>query len=325
MYLSFVLFLYYCFDASCVGVSFFISEIHESKVIAETSDSKSVVAMFAIPPLACPPGRSLSTSNAGQSCLSSTKGASNAPSRQSALGPFVFNSDGRTGIQTANHAAGLVGLLQLAGAHPCNLVGTLGHSSWSIWFHDNNDAIFQSHGLLGMFNQVSLLVLLRHFALASNEARELYDQQHSNDQSGAANEYVPPWVQSFSCLFEAQQNVPSASAQAAEIRNERRSVVSGLTGRQALLGNHHSHGPAQLRSETLTNIGARWMRQISVRDVDFEVMGDDAMRNQMDNLLVEGFNDTTNEFPACCHCTNDSACRQNAHMDCGAERNDLAA
>jgi hypothetical protein len=70
---------------------------------------------------------SLSTSNAGQSRLSSTEGTSNAPHRRSALGPFVFNSNGRTGIRTANHAAGLIGILQLAGAHPSGLVGTLGH------------------------------------------------------------------------------------------------------------------------------------------------------------------------------------------------------
>jgi hypothetical protein len=40
----------------------------------------------------------------------------------------------------------------------------------------------------------------------------------------------------FFHLFEAQQNVPSASAQLAESRNERCMVVSGLTGRQAPLG-----------------------------------------------------------------------------------------
>ncbi len=49
VYLSFVLFLYYCFDASTVGVSFFISEIQKSEVITETSDSKSVMEMFAVP------------------------------------------------------------------------------------------------------------------------------------------------------------------------------------------------------------------------------------------------------------------------------------
>jgi hypothetical protein len=64
------LFLYYCFDASNDGVSFFIGEIHKSEVIAKTSDSKSVVEMFAIPPLVHPPRRATSTSTAGSSSTS---------------------------------------------------------------------------------------------------------------------------------------------------------------------------------------------------------------------------------------------------------------
>ncbi len=142
------------------------------------------------------------------------------------------------------------------------MVGTLGHNNWTVWYQDNIEAIFQSDGPLGMYNPISPLVLLHHFALASNQAREVYDQQHSNHQTGATHKDVPPWIQSFFHSFEAQQNVPSASAQAAETRNERRSVVSGLTGHQAPLGNHHGHGPAQLRSKTLTDSGAMRMRQM---------------------------------------------------------------
>jgi hypothetical protein len=117
--------------------------------------------------------------------------------------------------------------------------------------------------------QQSPLILLCHFCCASNQARGLYDCQHSNNQSGAAHKDVPPWVQKFFHLFEAQQNVPSASAQSAETRNERHSVVSGLTGRLAPLGNNHGCDPAQLCSETSTNIGARKLRQIYVGDVEF--------------------------------------------------------
>jgi hypothetical protein len=84
-------------------------------------------------------------------------------------------------------------------------------------------------------------------------------------------------------LFEAQQNVPSASAQAAKTRNEWCSVVSGLTRHQAPLGNYHGHGPAQLCSKTSTNIGARRMGQMYVGGVEFEVMGDDAMSDKMDD------------------------------------------
>jgi hypothetical protein len=55
------------------------------------------------------------------------------------------------------------------------LVGTLGHNNWTTWFQDNIDAIFQANSPLGMFNQVSPLVLLQDFSAASNQARDLYN------------------------------------------------------------------------------------------------------------------------------------------------------
>ena len=81
-----------------------------------------------------------------------------------------------------------------------------------------------------MFKVVSPLVLLRHFAVVQGQAKDMFDRSHSTDQTGAAHEDVPPWAEHFFRLFEAQQNVPSASAQLAETRNERRMVLSGLTG-----------------------------------------------------------------------------------------------
>ena len=103
--------------------------IHESEVIVDLgglSESKSVVAMFSIPPLARPRPRVSNSNATGLPHSSSTNGASNPPHRRSALGPFVHSSNGRTGIRSANHAAGLIGLLHLAGAHPTGLVGMLG-------------------------------------------------------------------------------------------------------------------------------------------------------------------------------------------------------
>ena len=129
--------------------------IHESKVVVDLgglSESESVVAMFSIPPLARPrPGVSNSNAASLLPRSSSTNGASNAPRRRSALGPFVHSSNGRTGIRSANHAAGLIGLLQLAGAHPTGLVGTLGHNNRTAWFQDNIQAIFQADGPLIKF------------------------------------------------------------------------------------------------------------------------------------------------------------------------------
>ncbi len=126
---------------------------------------------------------------------------------------------------------GLIGIIQIAGAHPTGLIGTLGHNNRTTWFQENIDAPFQSDGPLGMFNQISPLVLAGYFSLASIQAREIYDQNHSADQSSAAHEDVPPWAEKFFGLFEAQQNMPvSASAQAAEISYKRRSVALALTG-----------------------------------------------------------------------------------------------
>jgi hypothetical protein len=181
-----------------------------------------------------------------------------------------------------------------------------------------------------MYNRVLPLVLARHFSTASNQARELYDCHHSNDQSGAAHEDVLPWAQQLFRLFEAQQNMPSATAQDAETRSERRSVVSGLTGRQAPLGNHHPAGqecPVQLQTETSRNARSARMRQMHIGDVNVEVLGNDTMNNRVDEefLLVEGVEDTIDEHPARRHRTHNGVRRQNANIDFGAGRNDPAA
>jgi hypothetical protein len=198
---TFHLFVLYICSAptSHVCLSFFVSLIKLCEVITDAdlsspSDSKSVMEMFSIPPLAWQPQQqcqerpSSSLSNStNRTRSSSTKGVSNALRRRSALGPFVFASNGRTGIRSANHAAGLIGLLQLAGAHSNGLIGTLGHNNRTTWFQDNIEAIFQAKGPLRMFNQISLMVLARHFSTASNQAKELYNCHHSNNQSGDAH------------------------------------------------------------------------------------------------------------------------------------------
>jgi hypothetical protein len=119
-------------------MSSFVSLIDRREVIADDdlsfpSDSKSVVEMFSIPPLGqqpqqqCQERSSLSLSNTTNTTRSpSTNGISNAPSRRVPLGPFVFTSNGTTGIRSTNHANGLIGILQLAGAHTSGLIRTLG-------------------------------------------------------------------------------------------------------------------------------------------------------------------------------------------------------
>ena len=122
--------------------------------VFERSQHDSVIEMFAIPPLAqqqvqrqqerpsstftTNTSRSTTTSTSNTSQLASTANTStantsegtttNATRRRSALGGFVFTSNGRSGIRSANHAAGIIGLIQLAGAHPSRWEGTLGHN-----------------------------------------------------------------------------------------------------------------------------------------------------------------------------------------------------
>jgi hypothetical protein len=105
---------------------------------------------------------------------------------------------------------------------------------------------------------------------------------------------MPPWARQFFCLFEAQQNLSSASVQAAETRNERRSVVTGLIGQQAPLGNYQNQRPIQLCTETSRNIGTPRQRQMNMGDFNVEVVGEDTINNERmeDEFLVEGLDDT---------------------------------
>ncbi len=228
---------------SYVCIPYFVSvtdrrEIVRDDDLSSASNSDSDLEMFSIPPL----GRlsqqqrqersssSLSNTTKKSTQSPANEGVSNAARRRVPLRPFVFTSNGRTGIRSTNNANGLIGILQLAGAHPSRLIGTLGYHNQQTWFQANIDAIFQSDGPLGRCNRVSHLVLAWHFSMASSQAKDIYECLHSIDQTGAAHEDVPPWAQQFFRLFEAQQNLPSASAQAAETRNERRSIVTGLIG-----------------------------------------------------------------------------------------------
>jgi len=207
------------------------------------------------------------------------------------------------------------------------LISTLGHNNRLAWFQENTPVLFQADGPLGIFKVASPLVLLRHFAVAQGQAKDMFDRSHSTDQTGAAHEDVPPWAQHFFRYFEALQNVPSVSAQAAELRSERRSVVAGLMGRQAPLGNHTGHRPVQLRTETSPNFGTPRMRQRNMGNFNVEVV-DDAMMNERileEEFLVEGVDDSMEERPARRRRINSGVRRRNANIDFGAGRNDPAA
>jgi hypothetical protein len=129
--------------------------------------------------------------------------------------------------------------MQLAGVHPSGLLGSMGHGNRQAWFQSTASMLFQSDGPLGGFNKVSASVLMRHVSAAERHARGMYGCSHSSNTTGAEHEDVPAWASHFYQLFEAQQNIPSVSAQVGEVRDERRSIVAGLVGCQAPLGHHH--------------------------------------------------------------------------------------
>jgi hypothetical protein len=77
-----------------------------------------------------------------------------------------------------------------------------------------------------------------HFGAAQHQVQELFNQQHSSDQSGVGKEDFPPWAWQFFQYFEAMESNPSASAQAAEVATQRRNLVTSVQGRQAPLRPH---------------------------------------------------------------------------------------
>ncbi len=161
---------------SYVCIPYFVSVIDRRETIGDddlssASDSDSVLEMFSIPPLGRPSQQQrqeilsspLSNTTTNSTDSPANEGVSNIARRRVPLGPFVFTSNGRTGVRSTNHANGLIGILQLAGAYPSGLIGTLGYHNRQTWFQENVDAIFQSDGPHGRFNRVSHLVLARHF------------------------------------------------------------------------------------------------------------------------------------------------------------------
>jgi len=235
------------------------------------------------------------------------------------LGGFVWDTPEKTGIRDSARATAIIGILQLAASHPQGYLGSIGTNGRTAWFAEHSPVLFQHDGPLGCFNSVSNLILMRHFSTAQRQARELFNQQHSSDQSGAGEEDVPPWARQFCRFFEAVESNPSASAQAAEVATQRRrNVVSSVMGRQAPLGHHPGTGPVQLPTETRGSnrpvSGSVRRRQQSVGDFETEILGDN----------VKGVDDTENRRPAQCsrmqlsgtHCRKCPRCR--AHRACCA-------
>ncbi len=119
------------------------------EIIADLSNTKSVVAMFAILSLTRPrpqvqqdsgaPALSSDSSGAAGATLSTSRGAAAASFATSqTLGGFVFDTPERTGIRDAARASAIIGIPQMAEAHPQGFVGTLGPNSCTAWFTANS-------------------------------------------------------------------------------------------------------------------------------------------------------------------------------------------
>ena len=190
-------------------------------------------------------GTSASGGAAVSSVTSSGRGSTGVSRRLQMLGGFVWDTPEKTGIRDSARATAIIGILQLTASHPQGYLGSIRTNGHTAWFAENSPVLFQHDGPLGCFNSVSNLILMRHFSTAQRQARELFNQRHSSDQSGAGEEDIPPWARHFFRFFEAIENNPSASAQAAEVATQRRNVVTSVMGRQAPLGHHPGTGPVQ--------------------------------------------------------------------------------
>ena len=195
----------------------------------------------------------------------------------------------------------------MAKAHPDGIVGSLGHNNKKSWYIANLDRFFRpNEGPLSYFAPASYQVVQRHVSHAQALAKVYYTRDHSNDQSGANQEDVPEWAQAFYRLFEDSQITNSEAT-----RNERRQVVTSLTGRQAPLG-YRGDGPAELRTETSRNEGAVGLQARIVGNVSVEEIPVSNVGNE------EGVNDTENRRRAPIRVTNNGPRRRNVHIGGGS-------
>jgi hypothetical protein len=244
--------------------------------------------------------RSAVAAGRGSSTRTSVRRVVNGSRRRQALGGFVWDTPEQSGIRDSTRASALVGILQLAEAHPQGFMGSLANNNRSAWFCSNSDILFQDDGPLGSFTQIRYQLLQRHFGVALRQAKEYYTRNHSSEQSGAGQEEIPAWARSFFRLFDVMESNPSASAQAAEVATNRRIVVNSIMGRQAPLGPHERTRPVQLRGEVrdandnerVRGSGGR--QQDGVGNFETETLDEGSFRER----LVEGVDDTTIRRPA---------------------------
>lgn len=244
--------------------------------------------------------------------------APHRPRRRIQFGGFL-NAEG-TAIRSNAHGVALIGVLQLAQGHPDGIAGALGQNNRNNWISQHLEALFRDDGPLSSFVRVSVGVFQRHFSRANQLARTIYTRHHSTDTSGAAHEDVPEWARLFFGLFEEQTLQEERNPSAARVRDERRNVASTLVGRQAPLGIRAGNQPVEFRTETSGNIGTEATIRQVVGEVQVETVNNDAL----DNLLIEGRNDSSTPIPTQ-RAFRSGTRRRNVHLDFRAGRNDPSA
>jgi hypothetical protein len=216
-----------------------------------------------------------------------------------ALASFI-SADGLH-VRPGRREQSLLALLQLAtsaghqaaastsNSSGSGIVLTLGHGNRTEWIRANLDMIFREHGPLGGFNPVRPERLCKWIKEAETCAKIYYSRDHSNDETGADQEDLPPWTEPFFSLFDAASNHEGPRARASRIRRERRAITLSVIGASAPLG-YDAEGPARLREETSPNDGPTAMRQRTLGRVTVEGMDDTA---DMQEAPACGANRTT--------------------------------
>ena len=230
--------------------------------------------------------------------------APNAHGTRIQLGGFVSRAG--TEIRSPEHAAGLIGILQLARSYPGGIAAALGHNNRTRWIATNINAgvFFGDDGPLQRFLPIGIDTFSRHLNAAQKLARTIFDRDHSNDQSGARGETIPEWARQFFVLFQEQNNQQSRNSRTVGARNERRAVSRSIVGAQAPLGYNDYTNPAELRTETSTNEGTPSMRRQVVGEVNVER-----------EPLMEGRNDTERRRTAPTLSIQNGTRRRNVHLN----------
>ena len=210
-----------------------------------------------------------------------------------------LNNDG-SAVRPGRCKRALVALLDItANTYPeQGVITTLGYYKRTAWVNANILTFFRDDGPLGGFRVFSVDVLRKHLSKAEALDKKIYVRGHSNDTTGADQEFQPAWTNVFFDLFHASANTETRGQRNSRQRRNLHTVSQTLIGAQAPLG-YVGPGPAELREETSQNDGAQEMRSRHIGNFVVErvevVGGDDPEEVGED---VPGVGDLVQRRPA---------------------------